>query len=52
MKGQKNILWFYGCNFIAQWSPKCFGHSRGHLQGGENKNKKIIKMSLNYFTDF
>jgi phage-related holin len=32
----KKALWFYGCNFIAQWSPTCFGHSCGHLQGGED----------------
>jgi len=48
MKGQINALWFYGCNFIAQWSPIYFGHSRAHLQGGENKNTKIIKMGINH----
>jgi len=27
-----------------------FRPSCGHLQGGENKNKNIVNMSLNYFT--
>ena len=36
--------------FIAQWSPACFDHSRGHLQGGDNKNTDIIKMCLKHCT--
>jgi hypothetical protein len=45
-----NALWLYGCNFIAQWSPTCFSHPFGHLQGGENKNMNVIKMCLNHAT--
>ena len=44
------FTWFYACNFIAQWSPKCFGHSCGHLQGGENKNTNIIILCPNHST--
>jgi hypothetical protein len=39
----------YVCNFITQWSPKCFVHSCEHLQGGENENMNII-MRSNYYT--
>ena len=45
-----NALSFYGCNSIAQWSPTCFGHLRGHLEGAENKNTDTIKMCLDHFT--
>jgi hypothetical protein len=41
-----NALWFYGCNFIAWWSPTCFGHQRGHLQGGENRNTNTVERQL------
>ena len=37
-------LW---CNFAAQWSPTCFGHSCGHLQGGKNTNTNIAIICLN-----
>jgi hypothetical protein len=53
MHGQQNIknsLWFYGCTFIAVWSPTCFGHTYGDLQGGESKNTDIIKICQNLFT--
>jgi len=50
IKRPTNALRFCGCNFIAQWSPTCFGQSRGHLQGGDNKNTDTIKMCLNHTT--
>jgi len=31
-------------------SPTCFGHSCGHLQGGENRNVSVIEMCLNHST--
>jgi len=37
-------LW---CNFVAYWSPTCFGLSCGHLQGGENTNTNIAIICLN-----
>ena len=48
IKRPTNVLWFYGCNLISSWSPTCFGHSCGHLQGGENKNTDIFKICLNH----
>jgi hypothetical protein len=39
-----HALWFYGCNFIAQWAPTCLG------QDGENKNTDILNMCLNQST--
>jgi len=50
IKGPTNVRWFNGCNFIAFWSPACFGHSCGHLQGGENNNTNTIKMGRNHST--
>jgi len=41
IKRPTHALWFCASNFIAQWSPTCFGHSRGHRQGGKNKNTNI-----------
>jgi hypothetical protein len=38
-----NALWFYRCNFIAEWSPAGSGHSCDHLQGGNNNNTNISK---------
>jgi hypothetical protein len=35
IKRPANALWFYGCNFIAKWSPTCFSHSCGLLNGGD-----------------
>ena len=34
IKRPTNTLRFSRCNFIAQWSPTCFGHSYCRLQGG------------------
>jgi len=34
----------YRCSFIALWSPICFGHTYGDLQGGENNNTDGIEM--------
>jgi len=47
-----NSLWFYGWNFIALWSPTCFGHPCGHLQNdlSENSNTITIKMCINHST--
>ena len=36
--------WMYECNFITQESLTCFGHPRGHPQGGNNKNTNTIIM--------
>jgi hypothetical protein len=47
MEGQKMPFGFMAVILLY------YGHqhvSSGHLQGGENKNIKIIKMSLNYST--
>jgi len=46
MKRRTIALWFYGCKFIAQWSPTCFDHSCGHFQGEEDKNTNVMKMYL------
>ena len=49
-KRTTNAFSFYGCNLTAQWPPTCFGHSCGHLQGGEKKNTYTIKTCLDNST--
>jgi len=46
IKRPTGALRLHGCNFIAQWSPTCFGSSCGHLQGGENKDTNCSRTFL------
>jgi hypothetical protein len=48
--GPTNSLWFYGCDFIVDWSPTYFGHSCGYVHGGEKGNTNINKMCPNHCT--
>ena len=48
IKTATNTFWFCGCSFNAQRPPTCFGHSCGHLQGGENKNATRINFNYIY----
>jgi len=36
--------------FITLQSPACFGHSCGHLQGGDDKNTNTTIMCQNHST--
>ena len=46
-KRSTNVLWFYGCDFISQWSPSGFGHFCNHLQGGENTRWYSLYCTMN-----
>jgi hypothetical protein len=45
-----SAFWCYGGNCIVQCSQTCFGHSCGHIQGGENENADTIVMCPNHST--
>ena len=52
IKRPRNALDFMDAILLHSDSPTCFGHSCGHLQGGENRNVSVIKMCLNHSTVF
>ena len=50
IKTANKCTWIYECNFITLESHTNFGHSHGHLQGGENKNTNTIMKCQNHST--